>query len=379
MHIKYNDTGNDNPLVTPGDPQSIRISRLKNLPDLSRTERSVVRLVVDRVLGVQSLAGCDIVDIPDILTVETNFDLLNIAADHPSRRIGDTYYVDDSHVLRTQTTSFWPYYLRDPQIVRRLEQGDIVKAVCYGKVYRRDEIDRHHYPVFHQIDGVCLCRKDRNPITPGDLSLVTTQIARAICGPDIVYREIVDAFPFTEPSMQLEVLWHDEWLELMGAGLVHGTVLQKLGLDPLVYNGWAFGFGLDRLAMVKKSIPDIRILWSKDPRVTDQFTDLETPYRDISRYPSTFRDISVLVDETLEVNRMYEMMRESGYAAEEDLIEEVRCIDRYASEKLGVGRVSYTFRIVYRSNIRTLTTEEVNSIQEMIRLAMAQEFNAVLR
>jgi phenylalanyl-tRNA synthetase alpha chain len=141
------------------------------------------------------------------------------------------------------------------------------------------------------------------------------------------------------------------------------------------YNGWAFGFG-DRLAMIKMGIPDIRILWSNDPRITSQFKDINSQFKEVSKFPATVRDISFIIDKSINLNNYYEIVRD--YA--NDLIEEVKLLDEYENEaKFGQDKKSYTFRIVYRSSERTLTNEEINKIQEEIRKKTEQELGAVLR
>jgi phenylalanyl-tRNA synthetase alpha chain len=164
-------------------------------------------------------------------------------------------------------------------------------------------------------------------------------------------------------------------MEVNGAGLVHPQCLRNFGLDPELYNGWAFGFG-DRLAMIKMGIPDIRILWSNDPRITSQFKDINSRYKEVSKYPETIRDISFIIDKNINLNNYYEIVRDFA----QDLIEEVELIDQYEDEaKFGKDKKSYTFRIIYRSFERTLTNEEINKIQEKIREKTQQELNALLR
>ena len=130
--------------------------------------------------------------------------------------------------------------------------------MCFGKVYRKDEIDRSHYPVFHQIDGLYICRKDKKIIGIPELTEVLVDITKNIYGADVEYKISEDTFPFTDPSIQVAIKGNDQWLEVLGAGVVHTQVLKNLGIDPSIYNGWAFGFGLERLAMIKMEIPDIR-------------------------------------------------------------------------------------------------------------------------
>lgn len=142
------------------DAKADRIRWMLDLPDLTRRPGSPVRHLLERVLEAPTLDGADDVAFPEIVSVERNFDLLNAPPDHPSRSQGDTYYVDETHVLRTQTTSMWGWYLADAPVRARLDTDGQVKAVAYGKVYRNDEIDRAHYPVFHQIDALCVARRE---------------------------------------------------------------------------------------------------------------------------------------------------------------------------------------------------------------------------
>lgn len=362
------------------DPQSERIQRLLALPDLSRQPGSPVWHLVRRVLQAPQLRGADRVTFPQIISTERNFDALNTPADHPSRRPSDTYYVDAEHVLRTQMTSMWSWYLADARVQERLRAAGSVKAVSYGKVYRNDEIDRSHYPVFHQVDAVAIAARTRQVFDVRFLDELLLQIAHVVYGSDAETRILDDTFPFTEPSRQLEIRWHDEWLEVVGAGLVHAKVLERLGLDPSAVNGWAFGFGLDRLAMRKMQIPDIRILWSSDERITRQFETLDTTFTPVSKYPPTQRDVSFVVDSGRALNDFYEIVRAYGSSHGEDIVEQVEHVDRYENaERLGAGRVSHTFRITYRSFLRTLTNEEINVVQDRIRAAVESELAAVLR
>ncbi len=357
------------------DVKAERIKRLLKLPDLTRKENSPVKFLFDQIINLPRFKDFDMVDIPRIVTVEQEFDLLNAPKDHPSRKETDTYYLDDIHILRTQMTVFWSFYLNNPEILKKLDENGEIMALARGIVYRKDEIDRHHFPAFHQIDGMYICKKSKKIITQKDLEEVQVDLAKSIFGSDIEYKFLVDTFPFTDPSVEMDVMFNGEWLEVNGAGLVHPQVLKNFGLDPEIYNGWAFGFG-DRLAMVKMGIPDIRILWSDDPRITGQFKDINSKYKEVSRYPETSRDISFIIDKSINLNNYYEIVRD--YA--ENLIEEVKLVDEYEDEeKFGKDKKSYTFRITYCSPERTLTNEEVNKIQEEIRSKTVQNLNAALR
>jgi phenylalanyl-tRNA synthetase alpha chain len=184
-----------------------------------------------------------------------------------------------------------------------------------------------------------------------------------------------DTFPFTVNSLQLEISWKGKWIEVLGSGMVNPKVLLLLGLDPKEYNGWAFGFGLDRLAMIKMNIPDIRILWSDDYRITRQFTSINSTYSDVSKYPPIARDVSFVAEADLALNRFYEIVRDSGFHQNEDIVEEVILLEKFVNDaKFGMGKVSYSFRINYRSRTRTLTNDEINEVQENVR----RKVNSVL-
>lgn len=357
------------------DIKAERIKRLLALPDLTKKEGSPVKILFDQIINSPKFADFDLVDFPKIVTTEQCFDLLNMPKDHPARRETDTYYVDPTHILRTHTTAFWSFYLKDPEVLKRLETEGEIRAISKGIVFRKDEIDRNHYPAFHQIDGLLICRKDKKIIDQEVLKEAQVDLAKAAFGEKLEYKFIPDEFPYTVESLEMDVMYRGSWLELNGAGLVNPVVMKNFGLDPEVYNGWAFGFG-DRIAMVKFEIPDIRILWSEDPRITSQFKDINSKFKEVSKYPETSRDISFIIDKNINLNNYYEIVRDFA----ENLIEEVKLVDEYEDEaKFGKDKKSYTFRIVYRSPERTLTNEEINKIQEEIREETKKSLNAVLR
>jgi phenylalanyl-tRNA synthetase alpha chain len=357
------------------DTKAERIKRLLALPDLTKQENSPVKILFDQILNLPRFKDFDLIDFPKIVTVENNFDLLNTPADHPSRKETDTYYLTDKYLLRTQMTTMWSFYLKDPEVLKRLEAEGQVAVLASGIVYRKDEIDRHHFPAFHQIDGLLICKKSKQVITQQDLKDVQIDLAKGIFGPEIEYKFVDDTFPYTVESLEMDIMFNGDWLEVNGAGLVNPVVLQNFGLDPAVYNGWAFGFG-ERLAMIKMDIPDIRILWSDDERITKQFQDINSKFKEVSKYPPVVRDISFIIDKSVNLNNYYEIVRDFA----ENLIEEVKLLDQYEDDaKFGEDKKSYTFRIVYRSPERTLTNEEINKIQEAIRTKTAQDLKAVLR
>lgn len=358
------------------DIASQRIKRILALPDLTRKENSPLKFIVDKILAMEMFKDFDVIEIPEIVSVRDNFDLLNAPLGHPSRKETDTYYVGKDYILRTQTTVMWPFYLQKEEGKKKLEKEGEIGLLCYGKVFRKDEIDRNHFPVFHQIDGLYICKKEKKAIGISELHEVLTAITKAIYADSVTYRFLEDVFPFTHPSTQIEIQRGDKWLEIVGAGVVHNQVLSNLGIDSAVYNGWAFGFGLERIAMAKMNISDIRIFWSDDSRITSQFKNIDSQYKEISKFPMTYRDISFIVAQNTSLNNYYEIVRDCA----RNLVEQVELLDKYADEqKFGKDKISYTFRIVYRSPERTLTNEEVNQIQEKIIEKTKEELGAVIR
>ncbi len=357
------------------DPESARIKRFLAMPDLSRTTGSPIHELAERIARLKDFADFDVIQVPEIVPADVSFDLFDFPKDHPARSRSDTYYVDENHILRTHTTVMWYYWLQQAAVKEKIEKGEGVGALSYGKVYRKDEIDRHHMNVFHQMDGWYLRRKEEKIITTEDLQNVLIEIARAVFGKDVKYRFNEDKFPYTDPSLEMEIEKDGKWIEVLGSGVVKGSVLKNLGVDPERYNGWAFGFGLERLAIISMALPDIRLLWSGDERVKRQLT-LGNAYKEVSKYPPIVRDISFLVDNDFVPNNYFDLIRDIGG----DLVEEVSLLDKYENaEKFGIGKTSYTYRIVYRSNERTLVSDEVAPLEEKIVEETAKQFGAEIR
>lgn len=353
------------------DADSQRMKRFLDMPDLSRTEGSPLKEIVDRASQVKSLEGFDVIKIPEVVPTNILFDLFNMPPEHPARSKSDTYYLDDNNVLRTHDTVFWYYYLNHPEIKKRIENKEILGAMCYGKVYRKDEIDRRHMNVFHQFGAWLIAPDDKKIITPDDLKNALSDIATNVFKAN--FRFYDHQFPYTDPSFEMEAEINGQWIEMLGSGLVRKSVLKNMGLEG--YNGWAFGFGLERLAMASMELPDIRLLWSGDPRVKKQLK-LGQKFVAVSKFPPITRDISFIVDKSFIPNDYFDVIRDFGG----DLVEEVQLLDKYENaEKFGADKISYTYRIVYRSNDRTLVSEEVDAIQKKIYDQTASQFKAQLR
>jgi phenylalanyl-tRNA synthetase alpha chain len=355
------------------DFEAKRMQRYMDMPDLSRTPGSPLFEMVKRVKEVSFLKDFDEIVIPEILPTTILFDLFDFKDDHPARSKSDTYYVDDKNVLRTHDTVMWYYYLNHQDIKERNNNKEDLGVICYGKVYRKDEIDSRHMNTFHQLGAVFL-QDDSKGIMPIEkLKEVLSEIVESIFGKDIEYRFLDDTFPYTDPSLQIEVMMNGKWIEIMGGGMPKKSVLQKMGLTG--YNGWAFGFGLERLGIISMKLPDIRLFWSDDERVKKQL-NLGQQFVEVSKFPSSSRDISFVVSKDFVPNDYFDMIREIGG----DLIEEVALTDKYENEaKFGKDKISYTYHIVYRSLDKTLTSEEIDTIQQKIYSETKERYNADLR
>lgn len=357
------------------DFEALRIKRYLSMPDLSRTPGSPINEVVEKILAIPEFKNFDQIKAPEIMPADVSFDLFNFPADHPARSRSDTYYIDDKNILRTHTTIMWYYYLNYPSVKKRTAQALPIGSFCYGKVYRKDEIDRHHMNVFHQIDGWYLLPAKDGKITQKDLEQVLGLIAKAVFGPKTKYRFNKDTFPYTDPSIEMEIYINGRWVEVLGGGIVRPIFLKNLGLDPKSYTGWAYGFGLERLAIVSMDLPDIRLFWSDDPRVKKQLR-LGQKYVEVSKYPPIPRDISFIVSKDFVPNNYFDLIREIGG----DLVEEVKLLDKYKNaKKFGKDKISYTYRVIYRSGDRTLKTEEIEPLQKKLYKETKKQFKAEIR
>ncbi len=366
------------------DADSERMKRFLAMPDLARTPGSPIHELAKRILDLPEFRGFDVIQTPEIVPARESFDLFNFPLDHPARGRSDTYYADDKNILRTHTTIMWYYYLMLPEVKERLARGESLGILSYGKVYRRDEIDRKHMNVFHQMDGLYLCKKSEKVIGVPELQNILAAIAKAIYGPKIKYRFNPDTFPYTDPSLEMEVDMNSvggagggepNWVEVLGSGVVMPNVLDNLGVNSKEWNGWAFGFGLERLAILSMELPDIRLLWSADERVKRQLK-LGEKFKEVSKFPAITRDISFIVPKSFAPNDYFDLIRDLGG----DLVEEVSLLDKYENaQKFGADKMSYTYRIIYRSTERTLTTGEIDPIQAKIEEATKKQFKAEVR
>ena len=409
-------------------------------------------------------------DLFPIVTTVQNFDSLGFPPDHVGRNRTDTYYLNKSTVLRTHTSAHQADTFRKNET-----EGYLISA----DVYRRDAIDRSHYPVFHQMEGARTWDRsqaqregkslaeiiwadvekipkhdvvvedpnptihaERNPIqathSAEEVEAIATHLKRSLedmvitifnaaksasiteakVDEPLKVRWVEAYFPFTSPSWELEVWWQGEWLEVLGSGIVSQPILNNADVPDRV--GWAFGIGLERIAMLLYSIPDIRLFWSKDARFLSQFSE-SAPIKTFvpfSKYPACFKDVAFWLQPTKSAaggagagasnhppaitttpspadfeisnaaappaspvpavpsfheNDIMEIAREVCG----DLVEDVRLVDEFQHPK--TGKKSMCYRINYRSLERTLTNEETNELHEQLRTLLVERLGVELR
>lgn len=367
-------------------------------------------------------------DFTPVVSKHQNFDSLGFPEDHPGRAKSDTYYINAETLLRTHTSA------------HEIECLQAIKTPGYlisADVFRRDTIDRTHYPAFHQMEGgyswdrndyksekeLCAAIQkdidalpksgivvedphppfnDNNPkqvshspelctllgnhlkrtmeIIMGDLFTRAREAAISSGQADedlmqpIKARWIEAYFPWTGPSWEIEIWWKGEWLEMCGCGVVQQALFDTCGQSSKV--GWAFGIGLERSAMILFGIPDIRLFWSKDPKFTSQFKEGSVSmFRPWSKFPASTRDVAFWTpnDHQIHENDVMEIIRSAGG----DLVEGVSLVDTFTHPK--TGRTSQCYRINYRSMERNLTNQEVNEIQKNVEDALVKTHGVEIR
>ena len=377
-----------------------------------------------------------------IVSVAQNFDSLGFPKNHPGRSRTDTYYVNKDTVLRTHTSAHESDVFRSNK-----SEGYTISA----DVYRRDAIDRSHYPVFHQMEGARMwdrqktvggdiakavwtdfeklpehglqvldpnptVHSERNPLqaehhTLEEVEAIAAHLkktlecvvvelfsrarkAAVIAGKlnstnvePLKVRWVEAYFPFTSPSWELEVFWQGDWLEVLGCGVSKQELLINAGVPSQL--GWAFGLGLERVAMLLYSVPDIRLFWSKDQRFLSQFTSIDNinTYVPFSKHPACYKDVSFwlrdssssangrlgVLAQDFHENDLMEIVRDIGG----DLVEDVTLTDDFLHPL--TGRKSLCYRINYRSLERTLRNEEANQLQRKVEKQLIEKLGVELR
>ena len=249
--------------------EAIDVTEPRDLPRVGTLHPNT--LALNEVLSALTGLGFDIVEGPEIELDHYNFELLNLPKNHPARDAQDTFYVDDNIVLRTHTSPV--------QARTMLSRKPPIRIACPGRVFRADEVDATHSPVFHQIEGLVI-DKDVNM---GDLKGTLDALFKKLYGDDMETRFRPSFFPFTEPSAEVDLTCIScrgkgcrmckgtGWIEVLGCGMVNPKVLEMCGIDPAVYSGFAFGIGLERITMLRYGIKDMRLLYEGDERFLRQF------------------------------------------------------------------------------------------------------------
>jgi len=238
---------------------------------IPRGRKHPLTLVLDEIKEVFLGMGYEIAEGPEVELDYYNFEALNTPKNHPARDAQDTFYINENVVLRTQTSSVQARVME--------KKRPPIKIICPGRVYRSDQVDATHSPIFHQVEGLVV---DKG-VTMGDLIGTLQVFARNLFGEDTNIRLRPHYFPFTEPSAEVDVsCWecggkgcrickNEGWIEILGAGMVHPYVLEVCDIDPAVYSGFAFGLGVERTAMARFNINDMRLLYENDIRFLKQF------------------------------------------------------------------------------------------------------------
>lgn len=305
--------------------------------------------------------------------VEYNFDRLRVPKDHPSRSSSDTFYKDENEVLRTHMTCYlYP--------MGKSETGrSQMKYITCGDVYRKDAIDATHYPVFHQIDAFCIVPNGVD--VKQDLRNRLSGLIKHLFGPDIKHQFLEDSehedvyFPFTVDSVEVGIEYpmngQIKQLEVLGAGTVHPDIMKDLNLEG--HQAWAFGLGLERLAMVLFDIPDIRLFWSQDKRFLEQFKAKQiTKFQPFSKHEGVIKDISFFTSPRFTYNDLCTIARDED---RDNLIESITLIDEFQKK----GRTSQCYRVVYRSMDTNLKNADINKIHKAIGLRLAEELHVEIR
>ncbi|KKY34586.1 putative phenylalanyl-trna synthetase [Diaporthe ampelina] len=402
---------------------------------------SITRQIIESVFPAPTYKYYN--DFHPVVSVQENFDSLGFPPDHPGRARSDTYYVNESTLLRTHTSA------HEAAIFKANESdGYLISA----DVYRRDEVDRSHYPVFHQMEGARLWDRskapgadvaaavwadvdklpkhsikvedpnppfhaERNPLqaehhSPEEAEAIAahlkrslelmvveifTRAKRAAAAADPDYKDeplrvrwVEAYFPFTSPSWELEVYYAGDWLEVLGCGVTQQSMYINAGQPQQL--GWAFGIGLERIAMLLFNIPDIRLFWSKDQRFLGQFAgvsgnlDLVRRFVPFSRHPGCYKDVSFWLRSSsaaggntkanahdFHENDLMEVVRGVGG----DVVEDVRLVDEFTHPR--TGRKSMCYRINYRSLERTLTNAETNKMHDEVTEALVEKLGVEIR
>lgn len=296
-----------------------------------------------------------------VVSIDDNFDKLLIPKDHPARSKSDTYYMSESTVLRTHTSA------HQNQL---LEKG-YKSFLVVGDVYRKDEIDKCHYPVFHQMEGLSLVSEGCD--AKEELLNVLTGLIKYLY-PECDYRINFDYFPFTDPSFEIEVKFDGKWMEILGCGVVHPTILTNNNIPA---SAFAFGLGLERLCMIACNIPDIRYFWSTDVKFLNQFRNGElVKFQPYSILPREYNDISFWINENriiaekwLDENDFFDLVRDIGG----EWVECIELKDMFYHPKKKMNTRMY--RIYYYPSAEMRDPSELSKISKIVHESIRTAIN----
>ncbi len=218
-----------------------------------------ITTLVREAIAAFAALGFEVFDGPEVDSEWYNFDALRVPTDHPARDMQDTFWLTDGRVLRTQTSN--------GQVRYGEKHKPPFRIISPGQIYRNEATDFKHEAAIYQLEGLYV---DRNVVV-GQLFYILKYFFQKVYGQDVEIKFTPSFFPFVEPGFEVSAKFNGKWLELLGAGMVHPTVIKNMGLDPEKFSGFAFGMGIDRLVMLKYGIEDIRLLRSGDLRFLKQF------------------------------------------------------------------------------------------------------------
>jgi phenylalanyl-tRNA synthetase alpha chain len=354
------------------------LAQALRVPDLTKPANgphALQTLVADATSALTNAWGCtaNLVRLPAIVAVADNYELLGYSTHAVTRDSRYTRYVDDDRMLRSHTSAAIPGALRSISMTPAADRIDDQIVVVPGMCYRRDSIDRLHTGTPHQLDIWRIVHGSK--MQPDDLLEMVTLLIQALL-PGREWRLTSSPHPYTVGGQQVDVRDRGEdeaWVEIAECGLADPALLLRCGLGQ-DWSGLAIGLGLDRLLMLRKGIPDIRLLRSGDPRVASQVLDLE-PYRPVSTMPPIARDLSVAVDPGRDEETIGDSVREA-LGADSDVLESVTVLSRTgydalpaaARDRLGIrqGQVNVLLRMVLRALDKTMTDSDANVLRDLI-------------
>jgi phenylalanyl-tRNA synthetase alpha chain len=349
---------------------------VRDLTDPTRGPHALQLLVEDAIKSLSAVwpSQVRLIRTGPVVAVDDNYDRLGYAPDAVARDVRYSRYVSDDCMLRGHTSAGVPPALR--RLAADPEAPDEVLIALPGICHRRDSIDRLHTGTPHQLD-LWRVRRDGRRLDHTDLSGTVGLLLDTLV-PGRHWRWNVAAHPYTVGGREVEVIDGDHPVELAECGLAAPHILAGAGLDPNRWSGLALGMGMDRLLMLRKGIPDIRLLRSDDPRVAGQMLDL-SPYRPVSARPPARRDLSVAVDAGADAETLGDRVRDA-LGADAELVEEVAVLSTtpyddlppVARERLGIrpGQDNVLLRVVLRAADRTLTADEVNTLRDRLYHAL---------